>query len=135
MLKALLIGFICATWSLSAFADQPLVTALALDSAQARDVTAIQAEVRKNFAPLRQEHNRVMRAARRAKLAYDDAEQTRLETEAADLVAQMRALWDDEEARIRALLNAQQLPSYDAWLAQRDAMHGSSRDAALLRGR
>lgn len=118
--------------AMSVHADQPLVSALALDSTQARAVTAIEAEVRRSFASLRQQHNQVMRAARRARIAHDAVEQARLESEASGLRDRMRALRADEESRIRAHLRGDQPARYDAWLAKREAMHGSSRDATML---
>jgi hypothetical protein len=131
ILKPLLLCSLLAV-ATAASADQPLVSALALDSAQARAVTAIEAEVRRSFASIRQQHNQIMRAARRAKLAHDAVEQARLEAEASALRDRMRALRADEEARIREHLRGDQPVRYDAWLAQREAMQGSSRDATML---
>ena len=132
MLKNLVLSFVLAFAAISAFADAPLSTALALDSDQAREISAIEAEVRKKFASIRQEHNRVMRAARRAGLAHDETEKVRLESQADVLFDQMKGLRDDEESRIRKHLRADQQARYDAWLAEREAMHGSSRDATML---
>ena len=132
MLKNLVLSFVLAIAAFSAHADAPLNTSLSLDSDQAREISAIEAEVRKKFASIRQEHNRVMRAARRAGLAHDETEKVRLESEADVLLGQMQALRDDEESRIRKHLRADQSARYDEWLAEREAMHGSSRDATML---
>ena len=132
MLKNLVLSFVLAIAAYSAHADAPLNTSLSLDSDQAREISAIEAEVRKKFASLRQEHNRLMRAARRAGLAHDDAEKAGIDAQAGALLIQMQALRDDEEARIRSHLRADQIERYETWLAERDAMVGSSRDATML---
>jgi hypothetical protein len=112
----------------SAQADAPLGPALGLDVAQARQVDALQARHRKEFASGRQDFNRESRALRRARLANDAGEIARLEalTEAmrTELTA-LRAAHDDE---IRALLRADQSVRFDAYIAERRQMRGSSRD-------
>lgn len=111
-----------------ALADAPLATALALDVNQAREVAALEAAHRKTFAAGRGEFNRESRALRRARLAYDAAETARLEqvVEAmrADLT-RMRQAHDDD---IRRLLRPDQSQRFDAHIAQRQQMRGSSRD-------
>jgi Spy/CpxP family protein refolding chaperone len=114
--------------AMQAHADAPLASTLGLDMAQARQVDQIQARQRKEFASLRQDYNRESRALRRAKLANDVAETARLtrltDTMRADLT-RLRAQYDDE---IRAVLRPDQSRRFDAWIAERQQMRGSSRD-------
>lgn len=109
-------------------ADAPLASTLGLDMDQARQVDQIQARQRKEFASRRQDYNRESRALRRARIANDAAETARLTalTDAmrADLT-RLRAQHDDE---IRALLRPEQARRFDAWIAERQQMRGSSRD-------
>ncbi len=42
--------------------------------------------------------------------------------------AKSRALWDKQKEEVRAMLRPDQLPRYDKWQAERDAMHKRERD-------
>lgn len=115
-----------------ALADAALATRLALDVAQARALDGIESSYRREFASLRQDHNRQARALRRAKLAHDAAETARLQAVVDDLRGQLAALREAQDARIVALLREDQRPRFDAYLAERRQMAGSSRDERLF---
>jgi hypothetical protein len=42
--------------------------------------------------------------------------------------AKSRAIWDRQKAKVRAILRPDQVPLYDQWQAERDAMHKRERD-------
>lgn len=115
-----------------ASADAALASRLALDTTQARQLDTIEAEYRREFASLRQEHNRQARALRRAKLANDAAEMARLEAVTAELRARLGAMREAQDARIGALLRPEQQPLFAAYVEERRQMKGSSRDERLF---
>jgi hypothetical protein len=112
----------------SAQADAPLRSALALDVAQARQVDALEARHRKEFASGRQDFNRESRALRRARIANDAAEIARLEAVTESMRANLTAMRAAHDAEIRALLRPDQSARFDAYIAERQQMRGSSRD-------
>lgn len=126
----LLSSLLCG--SVAAHADAALKTRLQLDIEQARQVDQIQAEHRKRFAAKRGEFNRESRALRRAELANDSAEMTRLTTVTEALRADLKQLHEDQDARIAALLSAEQQTLFDGYIAERRQMAGSSRDERLF---
>lgn len=115
-----------------ACADADLVSRLALDTTQARQLNTIEAEYRREFASLRQEHNRQARALRRAKLANDAGEIARLEAVTTELRSQLKAMRVAQDARITALLRPEQQPLFVAYVEERRQMKGSSRDERLF---
>lgn len=115
-----------------AAADAALSARLGLDVEQSRTLATIEASYRREFAALRQEHNRQARALRRAKLAHDAAETARLEAIVEDHRARLAALREAQDQRIVALLRADQKPRFDAYVAERRQMVGSSRDERLF---
>lgn len=42
--------------------------------------------------------------------------------------AKSRAIWEKQKAEVRAIMRPEQLPLYDKWQAERDAMHKRERD-------
>jgi seryl-tRNA synthetase len=115
-----------------AAADAALSTRLDLDVGQSRELATIESSYRREFAAVRQEHNRQARALRRAKLANDAAETARLEAEVEGLRSQLAALREAQDERIVALLRDDQKPRFDAYVAERRQMAGSSRDERLF---
>jgi seryl-tRNA synthetase len=115
-----------------AAADAALSTRLDLDVGQSRELATIESDYRREFAAVRQEHNRQARALRRAKLANDAAETARLEAEVEGLRSQLAALREAQDERIVALLRNDQKPRFDAYVAERRQMAGSSRDERLF---
>lgn len=115
-----------------AAADASLSTRLGLDVEQSRALAGIESSYRREFAAVRQEHNRQARALRRAKLAHDAAETARLEAEVEGLRSQLAALREAQDERIVALLRDEQKPRFDAYVAERRQMVGSSRDERLF---
>ncbi len=113
-------------------ADAALASRLVLDTAQARQLSTIEADYRRDFASLRQVHNREARALRRARLAHDAAEIARLEEVTGNLRGQLFALREAQDQRIVALLRADQRPAFDAYVVERRQMLGSSRDERLF---
>lgn len=113
-------------------ADPPLHTSLQLSSAQARQTDAIEARYRKSMASVRQEFNRESRALRRARLAHDDAEASRLEGVVETLRQKMIALRNTTDEEIRAVLQPEQMDLFEAYLHQRRTLQGSSRDERVF---
>ena len=126
----LLLSSLC--WSAAGHADAALKSRLQLDMDQARRVDQIQAEHRKSFAARRGDFNRESRALRRARLANDSAEITRLTATTEALRAELKQDRDSEDAKIAALLSAEQLVLFDDYRAERSQMAGSSRDERLF---
>lgn len=118
--------------SAPAHADPTLAASLRLTSAQAQRTDEIEARYRREMASLRQAFNRESRAMRRARLAHEEAEATRLEGVAEALRQRMIALREDTDEEIRAVLGPAQQPLFDAHLEQRRRMHGSSRDERMF---
>jgi hypothetical protein len=114
--------------AMPAHADAPLATALGLDMAQARQVDEMQARHRKAFAAKRQDFNRESRALRRAKLANDAGEVARLEQLTEAMRAELTGMREDHDAEIRRVLRPDQSSRFDAYIAERRQMRGSSRD-------
>lgn len=119
-------------WAGAALADAALDRRLQLDPAQARQLATIEAEYRRDFASVRQDHNRESRALRRARLANDSAEVDRLTAVTEALRQQLRALRVAQDERIVALLRPEQRPLFDDYVAERRQMVGSSRDERLI---
>jgi hypothetical protein len=115
-----------------ALADAPLHSRLGLNTEQARQVNDIQAAARRSFAAKRQDFNRESRALRRARLNHDSAEMARLERVTEALREELRQMRQDEDDRIRALLDARQKQAFEAYIVERRQMHGSSRDERLF---
>jgi hypothetical protein len=113
---------------LPAHADAPLASALGLDVAQARQVDVLEARHRKDFASLRQEFNRESRALRRARIAHDAAETARLEAVTGTMRQALTRMRAEHDAAIRAILRPDQSLRFDAHIAEREQMRGSSRD-------
>ncbi|MCU0755709.1 MAG: hypothetical protein MUE46_11405 [Xanthomonadales bacterium] len=113
-------------------ADAALASRLALDTPQAQTLASLEATYRRDFASLRQLHNREARALRRARLAHDAAETQRLEAVVEGLRLQLAALREAQDARISGLLRPEQQPLFEAYIAERRQMHGSSRDERLF---
>jgi len=130
-LKGLLAAALLAV-SMTVSADAPISEAVGLSPEQAGAVSEIQSEARLAFASVRSEHNRVRRALRRAEGSNDTAQVEALTLEVARLAEEMGAIRAAEDAEIRALLTPDQLPDFDAWISERDAMVGSSRDARVI---
>jgi hypothetical protein len=114
-----------------AAADQSLETALGLSRDQAHAVMAIEKVYRLEFAAKRGDFNRESRVLRRAHLARDSAAIAKQEPVVAALREDLRRIREVENDKIRALLTPEQRPRYEAELAKRKAMHGSSRDEHL----
>ncbi len=127
---ALVLSAFC--WSTATLADAPLKSRLQLDIEQARQVDQIQAEHRKSFAAKRGEFNRESRALRRARLANDSAEITRLTEVTEALRAELKQLYDSQDTRIAALLSHEQQALFDDYIEERRQMAGSSRDERLF---
>lgn len=128
----LLIGSL-SLGTMSAQADAPLSTALELSVEQAHEVKQIQARYRKEFAATRGDYNRESRALRRARGASDAQEIARLEQVTEQLAAELSRIRAAEDAEIRAQLDDGQQLAFEAYIAQRQAMVGSSRDARIAR--
>lgn len=115
-----------------AAADQSLQAALGLNMDQAHKVMAIEKKYRLEFAAKRGEFNRESRVLRRARIDRDSAAIARQEPVVAALQEDLRRIRAAENDQIRALLTPAQRSRFDAELAQRKAMHGSSRDERVL---
>ncbi len=92
-----------------------------------------------------EEARRRLIADQRKKLGLDDqqvAELNRIydETRQAfdqlhkDGSAKSQALWDKQKAEVRAIMRPNQVPLYDQWQAERDAMHKRERERRLAQG-
>lgn len=90
------------------------------------------AEHRRAFAALRQEFNREARALRRARLAHDSSGIERLTAVTESLRGQLAAMRQAHDERIAALLRPEQVPRFEAYLAERRQMHGSARDERMF---
>ena len=117
---------------MAVYADAPISEAVELSAEQARAVSEIQSEARLAFAAVRSDHHRIRRALRRATYDNDPVQVEVLSAEVSRLEAAMSEMRAAEDAEISALLTPDQMPDYDAWLFERDAMVGSSRDAKLI---
>ena len=112
----------------SVHADARLDTRLGLSVDQARQVNEVEARYRKTFASQRQAFNRESRALRRARIANDSAEISRLEgvmQGMEDGLIKTRAEWDDA---IRALLTPDQIPEFEKHVQERKNMVGRRTD-------
>lgn len=119
--------------AMTALADAPLKTTLALTIDQAARVDAIQTKAREAVRPVRGDLNREERALRRARIENDAAAIAAQEKEIEPLRAQLAAVFAEEEKQIRALLTPEQIVKYEAYLKVRDEMAGSSRDVKEFR--
>lgn len=126
----LLAGLVLASPAL--IADAPLKTVLDLTMEQARQVTDIQAQHRKQFAVKRQQRNRDLRKLRCARFANDAQAVSELEAITEKQLEELRQIRRSEDAAICKLLNPEQTKKFDAFVKQRKAMVGSSRDDADL---
>lgn len=115
-----------------AAADQPLETALGLSRDQAHAVMAIEKTYRLEFAAKRGDFNRESRVLRRAHLARDSAAIAKQQPVVDALQQDLRRIREAENDKIRALLTPEQRVRFEAELARRKSMHGSSRDERLL---
>ena len=134
MYKKLLAGILGAAVSVSvpAFADASLESALGLSVEQAATVSDIERRYRDEMRSIRGDLNRESRALRRARIAHDAELTARQESIVAGLEERMRRHILDEDAEIRAVLEADQLAAFERHLERRDAMVGSSRDVRVL---
>ncbi len=128
----LFLFLLALTWAATVIADAALDRRLQLDPAQARQLATIEAEYRREFASVRQDHNREARALRRARLANDSAEVERLTAVTEALRQQLTALRVAQDEGIVALLRPEQRPLFDDYVAERRQMVGSSRDERLF---
>ncbi len=130
------IAFLLATLAMvlsgAAIADAPLQSRLELSMDQARKVNEIQAASRRSFASRRQDFNRESRAQRRARIANDSNEVTRLDGVIEALREELRQIQQNEDDSIRAVLDARQQLAFDDYIAERRQMQGSSRDERLF---
>ena len=135
MYKKVLAGILGAAISVSlpAFADASLEHALGLSVEQAATASDIQQRYRESMRSIRGELNRESRALRRARLANDAELTARQASIVAGLEERMRRHILDEDAEIRAVLEAEQLAMFERYIERRDAMVGSSRDVRVLR--
>ncbi len=112
----------------SAPADAPLKTALGLDVDQARQVTEIQGQYRREYAAARGEYNREARVLRRARIANDSELIASQEKVVAKLEGELKQIKAREDAAIREVLTPEQGEKFDAYVEKRNNMVGSSRD-------
>ncbi len=117
-----------------AMADKPLGQMVELDPAQIQAHKALRAEHWPPFVKLRGEHQRETRALRRAERAGDAAEVERLSRHTDALLVAMHERRAQHDQAIRETLRPEQIAGFEAWIAEREAMVGSSRDARLLQG-
>jgi len=133
VLRSGFLTLMLASATIPAFADARLQTVLALDTGQAAQVDAIQADYRLRFASVRQEYNRESRVLRRAERDHDPMAMERQQAITAKLRADMQRLQSEEDTAIRKLLTPKQNDSFTKFIAERDAMTGSSRDTRAPR--
>lgn len=126
VLSVLLLGL--TLFPSKALADAPLKTVLGLDVEQARQVADIQGGYRREYASKRGVHNREARKLRRARIENDAEMIATQEKIVAQLKAELSAMKDAEDADIREVLSKEQNAKFDAYIAKREAMVGSSRD-------
>jgi len=110
------------------YSDEPLRSALQLHIDQIQKVKDIQTQSRRAYVIKRQQYDRDKRSLGRAEREDDLLQIEALNISIAVLLRQMRELRDAEDEAIRALLRPEQIAAYDAWLAHRDALFGSSRN-------
>lgn len=118
--------------SQAAIADAPLKARLGLDMDQAKSVDEIQARYRKAFRAKRGPYHREQRALRRAKKANDGAAVAKHEPVVAALKAELRDIILTTDDEVRAVLTPTQLAKFEAYILERNAMVGSSRDVRVL---
>lgn len=131
-IKTLLLAVALAA-ATPALADKPLAEMVELDPAQVQAHKALRAEHWPPFVKLRGEHQRQTRALRRAEKDGDLAEVERLSQQTDALLVAMRERRALHDRAIRDSLRPDQIAGFEAWLAEREAMVGSSRDARMLR--
>ena len=124
--------FFALSCSTPTWADASLDTRLGLDAGQSRQLAAIEATYRRDFASLRQEYNRQSRALRRARIANDSDEIARLGSVTESLGTQLAVMREDQDRRIAGLLRVDQQSKFAAYRKERQQMLGSSRDERLL---
>ena len=117
-----------------ALADKALGEMVELEPAQVQTLKQLRDEHWPPFQRTRGEYQRQSRALRRAETAGDAVESERLGRETEALLAQMQQLRDAHDDAIRQMLRPDQVAGFEAWLAEREAMVGSSRDSRMLRG-
>ncbi len=129
-MRCILISFLMI-FTLCAWADAPLKTALKLDVEQAKQVQQIQQKYRKEFRAKRQVFNTESRKLRRAKLD-NDAQLMIAQQQLVDgLEQELAAIKKAEAEAISLLLTEAQLALYKDILDQQEQMVGSSRDVKL----
>jgi Spy/CpxP family protein refolding chaperone len=126
LLSIALLGL--SAFSGAAFADAPLKSALDLTVDQARQADEIQAVHRLRYAEQRGKTNTEERKLRRARIANDSQQIAILEKTTEEMKAELRKIKASEDAAIRELLTPEQNTKFDAYIEQREAMVGSSRD-------
>ena len=126
LLSIALLGLTAFTGAV--FADAPLKTALDLTVEQARQVDEIQATHRLRYAEQRGKTNTEERKLRRARIANDSQQIAILEKSTEEMKAELRKVKESEDAAIRDVLTPEQNTEFDAYIEQREAMVGSSRD-------
>ncbi len=112
-------------------ADAPLKTKLDLDVEQARQVAEVEKSYRRDFRAKRGDFNRESRKLRRARSANDSKAIAEQEAATAQLREEMIDIRRTTDEAIRRLLNADQNQKFDAYIEQRQAMVGSSRDSRV----
>ena len=131
LIKISIVAFVLAASGL-VLADAPLKSALDLSIEQAAEVQEIQALFRKQFSSKRQVFNRESRALRRARIENDADGIAELEGVTEALKDELKAIRLAENEEIRQVLDEEQLVKFEAVIAERRAMHGSSRDADIF---
>ena len=131
-MRSCLLLLLAVIWSTPIWADASLDTQLGLDAGQSRQLAAIEATYRRDFASVRQEYNRQSRALRRARIANDSDEIARLGSVTESLGAQLAEMREAQDRRIVSLLRVDQQAKFDAYRKERQQMLGSSRDERLF---
>ncbi len=123
------IACIALLFSANLHADAPLTSKIDnLTVDQSKQIKDIQKQARDAMRKPRGELHREQRALRRAKSASDSVAIAELELKIPPLQAEMKRIHDEEEQKIRSVLTPEQTIQYEAWLEERDAMAGSSRE-------
>ena len=114
------------------YADAPLKSALGLSMGQAKAVSEIQKRARKPYRSKRGDYNREARKLRRARNANDSALVAKQERITEKLRAEVRQLKLAEDQAIRNVLTSEQRVKFEAYIEERRAMAGGSRDAKIF---
>ena len=110
-------------------ADAPLHKVLGLSANQSQQVKKIEKDYRQQMRSVRQDLKREERKLRRARLNHDSATVARQENITAQLTANWKKLRQNTDNQIRRVLSSAQKQAFEAYIQQRNAAVGSSRDA------